>query len=275
MLLNHLGDVEQRLAADADADADVIGDVDATEASTSRLCQRIADEFVRPMFGGALSLERGAIIDSRSDAASQPIHVDTLLCRRDAPRLEDPGGPTTWLAEHVIATLDLLPCLDAAGLSRAVEVAHRVKALRRSLRGDDENEARRSIPCFVVAFDGPARLDEPHIWLKRACRDQGIAEPDLPDAGTDRERIPSAALDGVFVLSRGFLSFDNVDTGHVDDAARVAALGACWLIAAAKRAALAVLYLRIQSALADLTGDPFDARPYLLHLDRNDVRFGN
>jgi hypothetical protein len=269
MLLNHLGDVEQRLAGHAD------GDEDTTEASTDRLRQRLADEFVRPMFGGALSVERGTVVDSRSAASDSAVHVETLLCRRDAPRLEGAGETTAWLAEGVVATLELLPHLDAAGLSRAVEKAHRVKALRRSLRGDEANEARRSIPCFLLAFDGPARLDEPHIWLKRACRDQGIAEPDMSDVGAERERVPSAALDGVFVLGRGFLAFDNVDTGHVDDAARVAALGACWVIAAAKRAALAVLYLRIQSTLADLTGDPFDARPYLRHLDRSDVRFGN
>ena len=246
MLLNQLGEIERRLAESDHGDAEV------ADASTTRLRERVDHEFVRPMFGGALSLESGTVIDSRSAAAGLPVHAQTLLCRRDAPRLERAGEPTAWLAEGVVATLDVLPRLDAAGLSRAVEVAHRVKALRRSLRGNDVDEARRSIPCFVLAFDGPARLDEPHIWLKRACRDQAIAEPDLPDAGTERERMPSAALDGVFVLGRGFLSFDNIDTGHVDDAARVAALGACWVIANGRSVALAVLYLRIQRALSGL-----------------------
>ena len=284
MLLSHLSDLEAGLLAAALAlPADASGPAPRRAALTDALVEQWLD----PMFGGELLLERhGELADSRSGPATPRPAFDLLLCQRHAPRLRRSGAPTVCLVETVVATLSIVPVLDLEALQQAARSAHAAKQLQRlALRSVNDGAVRDdqppggaaglpALPCHLVAFDGP-RMETAHAWLKQAYRAEGIVEADLPMTGSERSQVASPALDGVFVLGRGFLNFDNMPWAFVDDLARLTAFGAAWVIAEGERGSLASLTLQLQLAATAMAGLRLDPRPYTATLAMPGLRIGN
>ncbi len=244
-------------------------------------------EFCEPMFGSELFCAGGRVVDSRSSPEAPHAHADILLCNGTGPRLEVDGLSDCMLAESVVAAIFVAPVLDQQSMNNAVASARSVKALRRNglllagaslceapVAAADDDKAR-VIACFLVAFDGPSDMAESHIWLKTAYRSHGISEPDMPDTGEQRQRLASPGLDGVFVLGRGHLNFDNVPLGVFDDEARLTGLGSCWGIVNAERGSLLSLFTQVNQAATALAGSRLDPRPYLRHASTVTVRLGN
>lgn len=274
MLVDHLAKLEKRLQAWSDA-----------ETTTPR--ELLMGEFCQPMFGTELVVSSGRIVDCRSGPDSALAEVDILLCRPQGPRLEVDGLSDCVLAESVVAAITVLPVLDIDTMAAAVAGARAVKALRRTAllpagasladAGPPEvpDEAAAAIPCYVVAFDGPAEMGLAHVWLKTAYRLQGIVEPDMPATGRERQLIASPAVDGVFVLGRGHLNFDNVPLSYFSDEARQGTFGACWSIAQIAAGSLTSLFVHLTMAAGALAGTRLDPRPYLHSLPNASVRLGN
>lgn len=280
MIVDHLGGLEQRLTTST---------TDAAGAS-----QALMREFCEPLFGAELQIGAGRIVDSGSKPDSPCPAVDILFNMAHGPRLPLADGlGDCFLAEAVVATITVVPTLDFAAMSRAVASARAIKMLRRTgLRrpGNDAtgsqtgngdaaapvaSDASLAIPCYLVAFDGPAKMEAVHIWLKQAYREQEIAEVDMPSSGSERQQIASPALDGVFVLGRGFLGFDNSPLSLFDDATRRDSQGACWSIANSKQGSLITLYLQLQLAATAMAGTRLDPRPYVKWMMIDSVRLGN
>jgi hypothetical protein len=284
MLLSHLSDLEADLLAAARAlPPDAPDPATRRTALTDALVQRWFD----PMFGGELLPERhGELADSRSGPDTPRPAFDLLLCQRDAPRLRRSGAATICLVETVVATLAVVPLLDLEALQDAARAAHAAKQLQRlAVRAIGDGAVRDdqppggvaglpALPCHLLAFDGP-RMETVHAWLKQAYRAEGIVEADLPMTGSERCQVASPALDGVFVLGRGFLNFDNMPWAFIDDLARMTAFGAAWVIAEGGRGSLASLTLQLQLAATAMAGLRLDPRPYTTTLAMPGLRIGN
>ena len=274
MLVDHLAKLEKRLQSWSDA-----------EPTTPR--ELMAGEFCQPMFGAERVVSSGRIVDCRSQPHAQHVEADILVCRPQCPRLDVDGLSDCLLAESVVAAITVLATLDVDSMSAAVSGARTVKALQRSgllragagfadpARADQPDESLTAIPCYVVAFDGPQDMGLVHVWLKTAYRLQGIVEPDLPATGKQRQQVASPAVDGVFVLGRGHLNFDNMPMGFFDDESRQSAFGACWSLASTESGSLMSLFVQITMAGAALAGSHLDPRPYLQTLPTATVRLGN
>ncbi len=274
MLVDHLAKLEKRLRSWSDAE-------------TATPCELLTCEFCEPMFGSELIVTSGRIVDSHSTADAQHAAADILLCRPHGPRLEVDGLGECLLAESVVAAITVLPKLDLDSMAAAVSSARTIKTLRRSgllpagaaladpTKPDELDDAVRAIPCYVVAFDGPQDMAQAHLWLKGAYRVQGIVEPDLPDTGSERQRFASPALDGVFVVGRGHLNFDNTALSFFDDESRQGTFGACWSMASTEHGSLMSLFVQATLAAAALAGTRLDPRPYMKSLPAATVRLGN
>ncbi len=277
MLVEHLGALEKRL-------------LDMFKAESSAPCDLLLREYFEPLFGADLMVGAGRVVDSRSEADAPQVGADILLCRRHGPRLQLDGLSDCFLAESVVAAISVTPYLDGAQMARAVSAARSIKQLRRSslratggaaqaesaeLPDTELSDATLAIPCFVLAFDGPQQMDAVHVALKHAYREHGIEEADLPDTGAERLQFASPAVDGVFVLGRGFLNFDNTAFGFFDDAARHDSFGACWSIASAEQGSLVSLFMQISLAADALAGTRLDPRPYLGGFSASRLRVGN
>ena len=248
MLLSHLQAVEDVLTPRARA-----------LASNDERRAAFVQAFAEPMFGGELRLRHGAVVGlAGAPDASHPV-FDLLLCQWDGPSLALADGRPAWLAETVVATVHLCASLDEAAVADAVRAAAAAKRLeRRALKGGDGPPP--PLRSYLVAFDGPAAMQQAHVWLKLAYRRQGVEEADMPATGAERAGVASPALDGVFVLGRGFLNFDNVEVGLLTDEARADTFGMCWAVATHERGALVSLWLQLQQAITAMAGRRLDPR---------------
>jgi hypothetical protein len=119
-----------------------------------------------------------------------------------------------------------------------------------------------AVLSYVVAYDGPAKMETIHGWIKEAYRELRIEEPDMP-AGGSRSHIASPALDGVFLLGKGFLNFDNVPYGFITDEIRKQHPEIRWAIISAARGSLLSLFLQLTVSTSHVEGAWLNPLPYL------------
>ncbi len=97
-------------------------------------------------------------------------------------------------------------------VEKSIQAAHNTKKLRRSLfdtvisAGSYEPT---SILSYVVAYNGPSKIDTVRQWLTPIHSSFGIPYPIMGRTIEERMLVASPSLDGIFVLGKGFVLFDN------------------------------------------------------------------
>src|SRR5439155_26272576 len=116
---------------------------------------------------------------------------------------------------------------------------------------------------FVVAYDGPAHVSTALDWLELAYRHLGIQEPTLPLAENQRLQTASPALDGIFLLGKGFTLYDNSPMTFIKDEHRTQHPGKHWMLAQIEAGSLFMLFLQIVGAVTGAGLSWLDPIPYL------------
>lgn len=231
-------------------------------------------EFLEKHLNSTVQIGTGEIIDSRSKPNEKRNQFDIVIYKRNYPRLDFGGGINGFLAESVVATIEVKSTLDKAGVEQAVRAARAAKLLRKNeVRSFSSGYIPPSILSFVVAYDGPAKMDTAHTWVKEAYQAQGIAEPEM-STDTDRSQIAGPALEGVFVLGKGFLNFDNAPYGFIQPDIRKEHPSIRWAIAQAESGSLLSLFLLLTVATSNVEGAWLNPLPYLQAFRVFDLQFG-
>jgi hypothetical protein len=131
-----------------------------------------------------------------------------------------------------------------------------------------------SILSYVVAYDGPARIDTVHGWVSELQAE--IPYPTLPANGNERLKIAAPALDAVFVLGRGFLHYGNSSLGFFRDEILQQNANARWAIGETERGSLLLLFSLLTMAVSGMAAAWVDPLPYLrtFRLEPGKARFG-
>lgn len=181
------------------------------------------------------------------------------------------GGLNGFLAESVIATIEVKSTLDKAGIEQAVKAAAAAKKLQRNInKAFEGGYIPPSILSLVVAYDGPASMETVHGWIKSAYASQSICEPIVPP-GVNRSEVAGPALEGVYVLGKGFTSYFNdpyicpVMTDFPDYR---------WLIVDKDRGCLLSLFTLLTVATGNVDGSWLNPLPYLKNFKAMEVVFG-
>jgi len=150
----------------------------------------------------------GEIIDARTQA-SEPRHQnDIIIYRRNFPRITFDHTISAYLAESVVATIDVKSTLSKDELVKAVRAAHDIKQLERHDHHVLSAGYRPpSILSYVVAYDGPASMETVSSWLNPIHQELSLSYPMI--SSQNRLTTPSPSLDGIFVLGKGFVLFAN------------------------------------------------------------------
>jgi hypothetical protein len=164
--------------------------------------------------------------------------------------------------------------LDKPGILQAVRAARAAKLLQKNeVMSFSSGYIPPSVLSFVVAYDGPAKMETVHTWVKEAYLSEGIREPEMgPDI--DRTRIAGPALEGVFVLGKGFLNFDNAPYGFIQPEFRNQNHQIRWAIAETQRGSLMSLFLLLTVATSNVEGAWLNPIPYLHSFRVEDIQFG-
>jgi hypothetical protein len=268
MLYSHMKAVEEHLLAISKVPAN---SGHSLHKGTPR--EAFIREFLEKHLNSTVAIGTGEIIDSRSKPNEQRNQFDIVIYKRNYPKLDFGGGVSGFLAESVVATIEVKSTLDKAGIEQAVRAAHAAKSLQKNeVKSFSTGYVPPSILSYVVAYDGPARMETAHVWVKDAYKSQALAEPTLPE--NDRAAIAGPALEGVFVLGKGFLNFDNAPYGFIPAQVRKEHPEVCWAIAQNDRGTLLSLFLLLTVATSNVEGAWLNPLPYLESFRVHDLQFG-
>jgi len=230
-------------------------------------------EFLSKHLSERVAIGTGEIIDATSEARQQRNQFDVVAFKRDYPRLDLGGGVNAFLVESVVATIEVKSVLDAAGVAQAALAAAKSKGLQRHLTTTFmAGYQPPALLNYIVAYDGPASMATVNDWLKEVHAANQIEVPELSGA-IDRYRVPAPSIDGIFVLGRGFLYFDNVPMGLASDDTRAKFPKLRWVYSDSAVDNLLLLFLFLTTATSNMSGSWLDAGPYVQNLRFENVRW--
>ncbi|EHB5925404.1 hypothetical protein JXB70_004601, partial [Escherichia coli] len=213
-----------------------------------------------------LAIGTGEIIDSDSSPNSPRRQFDIVIYKRSLPKLDFGGGVSGFLVESVIATIEVKSTLDKAGMEQAITAAYQAKRLKKNEQWSfSSGYIPPAILNFVVAYDGPQQMDTVLGWIIDIENKLGITGNDLP-LGEQRISVPSESIDGVFLLDRGFVTFDNFPIGFLDDEDRQKTPKNKWVAVTAQRGSLLWLFQMLTQASMNINGTFLNLNPYMKNL---------
>jgi hypothetical protein len=259
MLRAHLAAVEQQLLVTSRIPAN---SGHSLHKGTPR--EAFIKEFLEGHVSERLAVGNGEIISADSKPEEKRNQIDIVLHKRDYPRIKYGGGVCAFLVESVVATIEVKSTLTKEELSKSIDAARAVKQLRpRLVTCAKSGYNPPGVLSFVVAYDGPASMKTVHGWIPDLHREKGIAEPALPPHWGPRQATPSPSIDGVFVLGKGFLQFDNSPLDFFDIPFRQQRPWMRWHGADVETGALLMLFAWLTATTANSTEVWLDPRHYM------------
>ncbi|MDB6132925.1 MAG: hypothetical protein JWM59_1168 [Verrucomicrobiales bacterium] len=231
--------------------------------------------FLEDHLSETIAIGTGEIIDSASKPGEQRNQMDIVLYKRNYPKINFGGGIHGFLAESVIATIEVKSTLDSEGLEAAMKAAQKLKGLKRTMSKLHLGGGYKppGIQSYLVAYAGPATMDTVYGWIGGIKERLGINYPQLPVDDYDRRKIPAPALDGIFVLGKGFLVFDTSPIGFGNDEVRTALPNHYWWLKNMPSGSLMMLFMILTLAGSGSFAEPIITGPYMRVENYGDVYF--
>jgi hypothetical protein len=165
-------------------------------------------EYLEKNLSANVAIGTGEIIDANSKPNEKRNQYDIVIYKRNYPKLDFGGGINGFLAESVIATIEVKSLLDQEAINQSVGAAYNAKSLTKNvirvLRG---GWIPPKILNYVVAYSGPAQMSTVHSWILNSHQTLNIPFPIWTHE--NKTEIAGTALDGVFVLQKGLVKLDN------------------------------------------------------------------
>jgi len=178
-------------------------------------------EFLVGHLSARLSVGTGEIIDAQSRPRQLRNQYDIIIYKADYPRIDLGGGINAFLAESVVATVEIKSLLTQQELDTAIQSASNAKKLTRNLiTSFTAGYVPPDILSYVIAYDGPVNATTVQNWLVQAEASQALNQQMLPPTLQQRLSIPSESIDGVFCLGRHSVVFDNTPISPITDSMR-------------------------------------------------------
>lgn len=235
-------------------------------------------EFLEGHLSERVAIGSGEIIDCHS-VQNPPLgqgrpQIDIVIYKRDYPKLELGGGINAFLAESIVATIEVKSKLTKAELKRAIKAAKIIKQLRRNIvRAFSAGYQPPSILNYVVAYDGPATMNTVYRWITSIHREEDIIFPTMPLAREERIRVASPSIDAVFVLGKGFIQFDNFPIGFISDQVRRENPLGKWSVGNTQTGNVLLLFVNLTQAIGGVSGSWLNPLPYVENFEIPNIHF--
>jgi len=259
MLKAHLDAVERHLLAISKVPANA---GHTLHRGTPR--EAFIKEFPISHLSARASVGTGEIIDATSLPRQQRNQFDIVIYKADYPKIDLGGGISAFLAESVIATIEVKSLLTETDLQTAVASANKAKKLQRNMiTAFTTGYLLPGILSYVVAYDGPAQISTVYGWIKSIETTQGLNQANLPVSGDQRQRILSESLEGILVLGKGAVLFDNAPLSLATDQMRAANPNLKYQVVPSQDGNLMWLFLLLTQAVSNLNAEWGNLVPYL------------
>jgi len=232
-------------------------------------------EFLESHLPESVAIGTGEIIDANSKPGQSRNQYDIVLYRRNYPKLDFGGGINGFLIEAVIATIEVKSSLKKEDLKQAMQAAVAAKTLQPNVTVSfTTGYIPPRVLNYVIAYDGPASMGTVLNWIPEIQTELGINPENLPVETNERINTPSKSIDGVFVLKKGFLYFDNVPLGFATEEVRKTLQDLRWVVADTDSGNLLLFFLMLQNAAANIEGKWLNTMPYLSSFSVPNIAFG-
>ena len=263
MLKSHTDAVEQSLLAISQIPANTGHNL---HKGTPR--EAFIRNFLQDHLSERVAIGTGEIIDANSLPNQSRNQIDIVIYKRDYPKLDFGGGVSGFLAESVVATIEVKSLLDRNAMMQSIATAQVVKGLTKNvITSFTSGYQPPSILSYVVAYDGPASMKTVHGWFAGIHDELGITYPPLPADGAQRIKIASSSVDAVFLLGKGFIQFDNSPFGFISNELRQAHPDLHWAIADTPNGNLLLLFMLLTQAVSGVSGSWLNPMPYVANFN--------
>lgn len=269
------------LKAHMDAKENALIDISKIPANTGHALHKgtpreaFIKEFLESHLPANLAIGTGEIIDATSKPNVQRNQFDIVIYKRTYPKLDFGGGISGFLIESVIATVEVKSTLTQKNMEQSIKAAKISKSLIQNvITSFHAGYIPPKILNYVVAYGGPANMRTVYNWIPPIHNSLGVAIQDLPQNDEQRIKTASPSIDGVFVLNKGFIYFDNVPFGFANQNARTAHPNLKWVIGNTDTGNLLLFFLFLQTATANIEGKWLNAFPYMQCFQVPNISFG-
>lgn len=208
-------------------------------------------EFLDSHLPQNLSTGTGEVIDANSRPGQSRNQIDVVVYRNSFPKLNINKNINYFLVESVVATIEIKSTLNKKELTKAILAARHIKSLDNHKYYTVERKGKPSgVLCFVVAYKGPKFIGRVHDWINEIYEEYGITKQELPRNRTEREKIRSETIDGVFVLRSGCVLFDTSPFSF-EDQDKIFGISPRWLLVNSNSLLILFLWLSIGNVGAD------------------------
>jgi hypothetical protein len=219
--------------------------------------------FLENHLGKTVSYGTGEIIDADSKPRESRNQHDIVIYRNEFPKLDFQGEITAFLAESVLATIEVKSKLDYRGLKSAFTSAIVCKNLNRNYwEGLKLWNYPPKILNYIVTYNGPKHMRKIYEWIKKLEEDVKFEYPEMPLNKQDRMSIASPGIDGIFILGKGFVHFDNFAVDCVNPELRQNNPWMRWILADMETASLLLLFLNLAQAICSYSQKAVKLIPY-------------
>jgi len=228
------------------------------------------EAFIKEYLEGHLSqnvaIGTGEIIDATSQPRGSRNQFDIVIYKKNYPKLNFGGGVSGFLIESVIATIEVKSLLDQAGIDQSVGAANNVKQLTTNINSSfSSGWMPPKILNYVVAYTGPAQMQTVHGWILNSHRTLNIPLPSWTQQ--NKTEIPGTALDGVFLLNKGFVKLDNTPLTLNQQN-----LNGIRTVSDSINGNILMLFLSLQGACDNIDGAWLNPIPYVANAQFTNIR---
>ena len=224
--------------------------------------------FLESHLGNTISFGTGEIIDMDSKPKESRNQHDIVLFRNEFPKLDFQGGITAFLAESVIATIEVKSLIDFDGFKGAFVSATRCKKMKRNFFGGLKMwYSPPSILNYIVAYDGPQKMKTVYEWVKKLEAELKFKYQEMPPTQNERINIPSPGIDGVFILGKGFIHFDNFIISPLNPKERKENPWIKWIFKDLEIGNLLYLFLNLSQIICSYPQKSIQLIPYMKEME--------
>mgnify|MGYP007112205733 CR=1 FL=1 len=233
-------------------------------------------QFLKDNLAETVGFGTGEIVSADCQPRDSRNQIDLVIYDRRFPKIKLGGEVSAFLAESVVAAIEVKSLLTREALQTAMSSAKTIKGLPR---------IKKEIPIggwippailnYVVAFDGPASMDTVYGWVGEIGDELKLSYPTpFGSSMKEREQHASPAIDGIFVLGRGYVLLDNANFMASMDPNRAQHPNHRWIVNSQDRGAALTLFFLLAGAIGNSKFTIVDIDHYLSRHLVEGVRFG-
>ncbi|WP_196894923.1 DUF6602 domain-containing protein [Aureivirga marina] len=169
-------------------------------------------EFLKDHIGENINIGTGEIIDNNTLITDKRNQIDIVLFNSVFPKIRFSLDVDVFLIESVNATIEIKSTLTKIELKKAIQSAANIKRLDRNV--DRYINPQGTVPprlyCHLVAFNCKVKLETVNKWFIEIEKELNLNQENFPQKLEERTSTPSQALDGIFILGKGTIIYDNL-----------------------------------------------------------------